>query len=153
MYSFGVGITYAELAATANAIAAWLQAQDLNRGDRVAIMLPNIAAYFPIVFGILKAGFTVVNVNPLYTPSELSHQLKDSGARIIFVMSRFEPTVKQAHVGTPLEKVVRVKPGDLLGLKGHLVNLASWSKSPVARERQVEDALDFAGIVKAGRIR
>ena len=123
--SFGKRMTYAELGAHAEAVAAWLQAQPLQRGDRVAIMMPNVMAYAPVMFGILKAGLTVVNVNPLYTPRELTHQIADSGARVIFVLENFAATVEEALPTLALDKVVVVKPGNLLGLKGMLVNLVS----------------------------
>src|SRR3712207_413101 len=86
--SFGKRITYAELGQAAAAVASWLQGQGLQKGDRVAIMLPNVMAYPAILFGILTAGYTVVNVNPLYTPRELTQQLNDSGARVLFEIGR-----------------------------------------------------------------
>lgn len=148
--SFGVGITYARMGIVANAIAAWLQSQGLGSGDRVAIMMPNVAAYMPIVFGTLKAGCTVVNVNPLYTPRELAHQLRDSGARTIFVLAQFEHTVKTAMAETPVERVVRVMLGDLLGLKGRLVTFVGGRKTPVKPEGRIEGAIPFAVAVAAG---
>lgn len=123
--SFGKTISYAELADAAKSVAAWLQQQGLSRGDRVAIMMPNVMAYAPILFGILKAGLTVVNVNPLYTRRELSHQLNDSGAKIIFVLENFAATVEKSMPDVKLDKVVLVKPGDFLGLKGTVINLVS----------------------------
>ena len=106
-------------------VAAWLQQQGLSRGDRIAIMMPNVMAYAPILFGILKAGLTVVNVNPLYTRRELSHQLNDSGAKILFVLENFAATVEKSLPDVNLDKVVLVKPGDFLGLKGTVINLVS----------------------------
>jgi len=82
--SFGVRMSYAELGRNADAVASWIQHQGLEKGDRVAIMLPNVMAYPSIIFGILSAGYAVVNVNPLYTPRELIHQLQDAGARVLF---------------------------------------------------------------------
>jgi long-chain acyl-CoA synthetase len=96
-------------------VASWLQAQGIGRGDRVAIMLPNVMAYAPILFGTLLAGATVVNVNPLYTPRELIFQVNDSGARILFVLENFGATVEAARSELSLDKVVLVKPGDLSG--------------------------------------
>ena len=78
--SFGKRLTYAELGAAATAVASWLQARGLRKGDRVALMMPNVAAYPASIYGVLLAGGVVVNVNPLYTARELSHQLNDSGA-------------------------------------------------------------------------
>jgi len=123
--SFGKTMSYAELADAAKSVAAWLQQQGLSRGDRIAIMMPNVMAYAPILFGILKAGLTVVNVNPLYTRRELSHQLNDSGAKILFVLENFAATVEKSLPDVNLDKVVLVKPGDFLGLKGTVINLVS----------------------------
>ncbi len=151
--SFGVGLTYAKVGEVANAIASWLQAQGLGSGDRVAIMMPNVAAYIPVVFGALKAGCTVVNVNPLYTPTELAHQLSDSGAKTIFVLAQFEHTVSAATKHAPVDRVVRVKLGDLLGLKGHLVTFVGGRKTPVKLEGRIDSAVDFKDILAAGTAR
>ena len=148
--SFGVTLTYAKLGQIATAIAAWLQATGLAPGDRVAIMMPNVAAYIPIAFGILKAGGTVVNVNPLYTPHELAHQLKDSGTRTIFVLAQFEHTVKAALPDAPLDRVIRVKLGDLLGLKGHLVNFIGGRKTKIPPGSEIDGAIDFSKVVDVG---
>ena len=105
------------------AVAAWLSAQGYGRGDRIAVMMPNVMAYPAILFGILKAGCVVVNVNPLYTVRELRHQITDSGAKVLFVLENFAHTVERSDLAkAALEHVVLVAPGDLLGLKGHLVN-------------------------------
>jgi long-chain acyl-CoA synthetase len=148
--SFGVGLTYARLAQVAWAVASWLQANGIKPGDRVAIMMPNVAAYMPVVFGILKAGGIVVNVNPLYTAHELRHQLTDSGAKTIFVLAQFEHTVKQATDSIAMDHVVRVKLGDLLGLKGHLINYFGAKKTPIKRDGRIKGAVDFATVVEAG---
>lgn len=148
--SFGVRLSYAKVGKIAEAIAAWLQATGMGPGDRVAIMLPNVAAYIPIVFGILKAGCTVVNVNPLYTPRELTHQLKDSGAKAIFVLAQFEHTVKAAQADAPVERVIRVMLGDLLGLKGRLVNFVGGRKTKIPADSQIDGAIEFAKVVDIG---
>jgi len=146
-----VKLTYAETGRSAHAVAAWLQARGLKPGDRVAIMMPNIAAYFPAVFGILKAGCIVVNINPLYTASELHHQLKDSGTRAIFVLAQVEHTVKEAMVGTDLQTVVRVQLGDLIGWKGLLVTYIGGRKSPVSADGRIAGAVSFATVIARGR--
>ena len=154
--SFGVGLTYARMGDVAKAVAIWLQENRLGPGDRVAIMMPNVAAYMPIVFGALKAGCTVVNVNPLYTAHELAHQLRDSGAKAIFVLAQFEHTVKAAAAEAPLAHVVRVKLGDLLGLKGHIVTYVGGKKTPIKAGGQIEGAVPFsvvAGTHKARAIK
>jgi len=122
---FGSTMTYASLGKQARALAAWLRAQGLAKGDRVAIMLPNVPAYAVALFGVLSAGGTVVNVNPLYTPREFGQQISDSGARFLIVLEDFGPTVAGALADVALERVLLVGPGDGLGLKGHVINLAS----------------------------
>ncbi|WP_375464018.1 AMP-binding protein [uncultured Methylobacterium sp.] len=122
---FDASMTYAALGAAARAVAAWLEEQGLSKGDRVAIMMPNVPAYAVAIFGILCAGGTVVNVNPLYTPRELAAQLNDSGARILFVLESFACTVAEALPALDLDRVVLAGPGDGLGLKGRVVNLAA----------------------------
>ena len=125
MRCFESAMTYAELGDAAQALAAWLQAEGLAKGDRVAIMLPNVPAYAVAIFGILKAGGTVVNVNPLYTPREFAAQIADSGARTLIVLESFGHTVAAALKDVALDRVLLVGPGDGLGLKGALITLAS----------------------------
>jgi long-chain acyl-CoA synthetase len=148
--SFGKRMTYAELGRTADAVAAWLQGQGLQRGDRVAIMLPNVMAYPAILFGIQLAGGTVVNVNPLYTPRELTHQLKDSGSRFLFVLENFAAVVEESLPALKLDRVVLVTPGDLLGLKGAIVNLVSRYLKKAVRPYRLPEALSFKSIVAEG---
>src|SRR5215213_4855423 len=120
--SFGKRMSYGELGRHAACVTSWLQGQGLQKGDRVAIMLPNVMAYPAILFGVLAAGFVVVNVNPLYTPRELVQQLADSGARILFVLENFGHTVEEARPSLALDRIVVVSPGDLLGIRGAVVN-------------------------------
>jgi long-chain acyl-CoA synthetase len=149
--SFGHRITYEELAKASAHVAAWLQARGVTKGDRVAIMLPNVMAYPAILFGTLLAGATVVNVNPLYTPRELVQQLKDAGARTLFVLENFAHTVEQAGPDLALEAVVVVAPGDLLGFKGAIVNLVSrYVKRAVPRYR-VPGSISFSAVLAEGR--
>jgi long-chain acyl-CoA synthetase len=151
--SFGVRLTYGELAAGAGAVASWLQAQGIGRGDRVAIMLPNVMAYAPILFGTLMAGATVVNVNPLYTPRELTIQLQDSGARILFVLENFGHTVEVSRPDLALDHVVLVRPGDLLGLKGKVVNLVSRYVKKAVPAFRLDGAVRFADVLRQGMAR
>ncbi|MBE7247803.1 MAG: AMP-binding protein, partial [Actinomycetospora chiangmaiensis] len=125
MLCFGSAMTYATLSQQARDLAAWLQTEGLAKGDRVAIMLPNVPAYAVAIFGVLLAGGTIVNTNPLYTPRELTQQLNDSGARILIVLENFGATVAGALPDVTLDRVVLVGPGDGLGLKGRVINLAS----------------------------
>ncbi len=120
----GKSLTYGELLEKSTNVAAWLQSKGLAKGDRVAIMMPNVLQYPVVLAGILRAGLVVVNVNPLYTPRELEHQLKDSGAKAIFVLENFATTFEQVRGKVPTEHVVVTQMGDMLGgLKGMIVNL------------------------------
>jgi long-chain acyl-CoA synthetase len=148
--SFGKRMTYAELGRAADAVAAWLQGQGLQRGDRVAIMLPNVMAYPAILYGIQLAGGTVVNVNPLYTPRELTHQLKDSGTRFLFVLENFAAVVEESLTSLKLDRVVLVTPGDLLGLKGAIVNLVSRYLKKAVRPYRLPEALSFKSVIAEG---
>jgi long-chain acyl-CoA synthetase len=115
--------SYAEIDAHSRALAAYLQGLGLERGDRVAIMLPNVPQYPVTVAAILRAGCVVVNVNPLYTPRELEHQLKDSGARVIVVLENFAATLQQVLDKVPTKQVIVASMGDMLGsLQRAIVN-------------------------------
>ena len=149
--SFGKRMTYAELGKAADAVAAWLQGQGLRRGDRVAIMLPNVMAYPAILHGVLTAGYTVVNVNPLYTPRELVHQLRDAGARVLFVLENFGHTVEEASPDLRLDKVVVVTPGDLMGLKGAIVNLVSRRVKKAVKPYNLPGSVPFKSVLSEGR--
>ena len=119
----GKTITYSEVDQYSQRVGAWLQSKGLQKGDRVAIMMPNILQYAIVLPAILRAGYTVVNVNPLYTPRELEHQLNDSGAKVIFVLENFAETVQAVISKVQVEHVVVTTMGDMLGgLKGHIVN-------------------------------
>jgi len=123
--SFGRSLTFGALGREARAFAAWLQARGLGKGDRVALMMPNVMAYPVTLVGALMAGCIVVNVNPLYTARELSEQLNDSGARILVVLESFAHTVEAAGPALSLEAVVVARAGDLIGLRGALVDLVA----------------------------
>lgn len=151
--SFGVRLSYTDLAAQAGAVASWLQAAGLAKGDRVAIMMPNVMAYPPVLFGALLAGMTVVNVNPLYTPRELTFQLQDSGARALFVLENFAHTVESCGSAIKLDKIVVVRPGDLLGLKGRLVNLVSRYVKKAVQTYSLPSSIPFGDVLQAGRAR
>ena len=116
-------MTYRELDAYSKKLAAWLQSRGMAPGARVAIMMPNVLQYPVAIAAILRAGYTVVNVNPLYTARELEHQLKDSGSEAIIVLENFAHTVQQVLGKTPLRHVVVASMGEMLGgVKGMLVN-------------------------------
>ena len=126
--SIGSQLSYAALDRQATAFAAWLQAAGVTKGDRVALMLPNLFQYPVALFGTLKAGAIVVNVNPLYTARELAHQLKDSGAQTIVILENFAHTLEKALPETAVRRILLTELGDLLGgklnLKGRALNLA-----------------------------
>ena len=123
-YSFmGKDVSYGETDKLSKAFASYLQGLGLVKGDRVAAMMPNCPQYPIAVAAILRAGLILVNVNPLYTPRELEHQLKDSGAKAIVIMENFGTTLQQCIASTPIKHIVLASMGDRLGfLKGALVN-------------------------------
>jgi len=118
-------ITYAQLNKQSRDFAAWLQHQGLRKGDRIALMMPNILQYPVALFGAMRAGLVIVNTNPLYTPRELKHQLLDSGARAIVIVENFAHVLEQVLGEVPLDCVVTTRIGDMLDFpKGLLVNFA-----------------------------
>ena len=118
----GKSISFGELDKRSRDFGAWLQAKGLAKGARVAIMMPNVLQYPVALYGTLRAGCTVVNVNPLYTARELEHQLKDSGAEAIVILENFAHTLETVLARTPVKHVVVAALGDLLGPKGLIVN-------------------------------
>ncbi|WP_322016052.1 long-chain fatty acid--CoA ligase [Paraburkholderia sp. J12] len=118
----GKSITYGELDDFSRRLAAWFQSRGIARGARIAIMMPNVLQYPVALAAILRAGYVVVNVNPLYTPRELEHQLKDSGAEAIILLENFAATLDAVIANTSVKHVVVASMGDLLGVKGCIVN-------------------------------
>jgi long-chain acyl-CoA synthetase len=153
MLCFGSTMTYATLGQQARDLAAWLQGQGLAKGDRVAIMLPNVPAYPVAIFGVLLAGGIVVNTNPLYTPREVTQQINDSGARFLIVLENFGATIAAALPDIALERIALVGPGDGLGLKGHVINLASRHVRKAVPPFRLPDglAVPFATALRRGR--
>lgn len=120
----GKYLTYADVDRLSTQLAAWLQRTGLKKGARVALMMPNVLQYPVALAGVLRAGYTVVNINPLYTPRELEHQLKDSGAEAIIVLENFAATLEQVIARTQVRHVVVATMGEMLGgLKGVVVDL------------------------------
>ncbi len=119
----GKSITFAELDTLSAAFGAWLQGIGCKKGTRVALMMPNILQYPVCLFGVLRAGCTVVNVNPLYTARELEHQLKDSGTEVIVIVENFAHTLQEVVARTQVRQVVVTSIGELLGFKGIAVDL------------------------------
>ena len=150
--SFGVQMSFAEYGEQAQRAAAALQKMGLKKGDRAAIMMPNVMAYPPLIFGILIAGGVVVNVNPLYTPREVVHQFNDSGVRVLFVLENFAHTVSEAlpELKT-LESAVVVSPGDLLGLKGSVINFVSRHIKRAVKPFNLPHSMRFSDFQRIGR--
>ncbi len=144
--SFGKAISFAETGRAARAFAAWLQAKGFRKGDRIALMMPNILAYPATIFGALLGGYTVVNVNPLYTARELTHQINDSGARVLVVIENFAHVVEEAKPNLKLDSVVVATAGDLMGFKGHIVNFVA------RRIKKVVKPFDLPGFVPLATI-
>jgi long-chain acyl-CoA synthetase len=144
-YSFmGKGITFGETDRMSAGFAAYLQSLGLAKGDRVAIMMPNVPQYPVAVAGILRAGYVVVNVNPLYTPRELEHQLKDSGAKAIVIIENFAITLEKCMAATPVKYVVLCTMGDSLGwLKGAVVNFVVRHVKKLVPAYSLPDAVPF----------
>ncbi len=145
--SFGKAITYRELGRAADAFAATLQARGFRKGDRIALMMPNILAYPVALAGVLIGGYTVVNVNPLYTARELTHQLNDSGARAIVVIENFAHVVEEALPNVKLDAVFVATPGDLMGFKGHIVNLVSRKVKKAVKPFKLPGAIPFRSVI------
>lgn len=144
-------ISYRDLDQMSIALAAYLQGRGLQRGARVAIMMPNVLQYPVATAAVLRAGYAVVNVNPLYTPRELEHQLKDSGAEAIIVLENFAHTVEQVIAKTQVKHVIVGSMGDLLGFKGVIVNLVVRRVKKMVPAWSLPGAVSFNDAVSAGR--
>lgn len=144
-------ISYRDLDQMSVALAAYLQGRGLQRGARVAIMMPNVLQYPVATAAVLRAGFAVVNVNPLYTPRELEHQLKDSGAEAIIVLENFAHTVEQVIAKTQVKHVIVGSMGDLLGFKGMIVNLVVRRVKKMVPAWSLPGAVSFNDALSAGR--
>jgi long-chain acyl-CoA synthetase len=148
----GKTMTYAELDAASRAFAAWLQSKGLQRGARVAIMMPNLLQYPVAIAGILRAGLTGVNVNPLYKPRELEFQLNDSGAETIIVLENFAGVLQEALPQTKIKHVVVASMGDMLGsLKGALVNVVVRRVKKMVPPYSIPGATRFNDVLRLGR--
>jgi long-chain acyl-CoA synthetase len=151
-YSFmGKEVTFGQIDSLSRAFGTYLQGLGLAKGDRVAIMMPNVPQYPIAVAGILRAGFVVVNVNPLYTPRELEHQLKDSGAKAIVIIENFATTLEQCIKATGIKHVVLAAMGDRLGLlKGALVNYVVRNVKKMVPAYHLPGAVRFNDAVAKG---
>ncbi|MET4389317.1 long-chain acyl-CoA synthetase [Bradyrhizobium sp. F1.4.3] len=144
-------ISYRDLDQMSVALGAYLQGRGLQRGARVAIMMPNVLQYPVATAAVLRAGFAVVNVNPLYTPRELEHQLKDSGAEAVIVLENFAHTVQQVIARTQVKHVIVASMGDLLGFKGVIVNLVVRRVKKMVPAYSLPGAVSFNDALSAGR--
>ena len=148
----GKSLTYAELDAASRAFAAWLQSKGLQRGARVAIMMPNVLQYTVAISGILRAGLTVVNVNPLYKPRELEFQLRNCSAEAIIVLENFAAVLQEALPQTDVKHVVVASLGDMLGtLKGTLVNTVVRHVKKMVPAYTLPAATKFNDVLSLGR--
>ncbi|MGA2058306.1 MAG: long-chain fatty acid--CoA ligase [Bradyrhizobium sp.] len=144
-------ITYRDLDEMSLALGAYLQSKGMQKGARVALMMPNVLQYPVATAAVLRAGYAVVNVNPLYTPRELEHQLKDSGAEAIIVLENFATTVQQVIAKTSVKHVIVGSMGDLLGLKGVIVNLVVRRVKKMVPAYSIPAAVTFNDAIAAGR--
>ena len=151
--SMGTVMTFRQLDAASRAFAAWLQkVANLRRGDRVALMMPNLLQYPVAMFGALRAGMVVVNVNPMYTPRELEHQLNDAGAVAIVVLENFAHTLEQVIKATPVQFVITTQVGDLLSpVKRLLTNAVVKHVKKMVPPWRLDGALKFNRALAAGR--
>jgi long-chain acyl-CoA synthetase len=150
--SMGKEMTYREVDNLSRDFAGWLQSLGFGKGDRVALMMPNVLQYPVALFGTLRAGCVVVNVNPLYTPRELEHQLKDSGAKAIVILENFATTLEQVLVKTEVKHVVVTPMGEMLGLlKGTLVNFVVRKVKKLVPAWSLPESISFTTALATGR--
>jgi len=148
----GCQITFAQIDEASKALAAYLQGLGLEKGDRVALMMPNVMQYPVAVAAVLRAGYVVVNVNPLYTPRELEHQLKDAGAKAIVILENFAATLQQVLANVPTKHVILASMGELLGFpKGLIVNYVVRKVKKMVPAFELPGAVTYKDAVARGR--
>ncbi len=152
--NFGKTLTYGEIDRLSRQFAAYLLGElKLKKGDRVAIMMPNCLQYPIAIFGVLRAGLTVVNVNPMYTPRELRHQLNDSGASVLVVVDNFGKTVQESLPGTPVKQVVTTALGDLVGFpKGAIINFVLKYVKKMVPDYDIPGTVRFRDTLTLGQL-
>ena len=144
-------LTYRELDTYSRRMGAWLQSRGMKKGARVAVMMPNVLQYLIAIAAILRAGYVVVNVNPLYTPRELEHQLNDSGAEAIVILENFATTLEQVLPRTPVKHIVVASMGEMLGgVKGMLVNFVVRSVKKMVPPYSLPNAMRFKQALALG---
>ena len=151
--NMGQQMSFNQLEERSRAFAAWLQqGLGLKKGDRVALMMPNLLQYPVALFGVLRAGMIVVNVNPLYTPRELKHQLNDSGASAIVIVSNFAHTLEKVVAETAIKQVVLTRLGDQLSpVKGTLVNFVVKYVKRLVPKYHLPNAISFRDVLQQGK--
>lgn len=150
--NLGKSITYAELERLTGYFAAYLRHEiGLKKGDRIAIMMPNLLQYPIVLFAAFRAGLIVVNTNPLYTDRELKHQLQDSGATAIVILENFAHTLQAVLADTQIKHIITTRIGDMLGLKGHLVNFVVKHIKKMVPAFSLPTAVNFKQALQKGR--
>jgi len=155
--NMGVTYTYAQIDALARKISAWLQSKGLSKGDTVALMMPNVNQYMPVIIGIIRAGYVVTSINPMYTARELKHQLVDTQASIIFILEPFCTVLEKIVDDTSVSTIVVTKIGDMLGTaKGAIVNLmAKHVKKAIPnynlKSNSKYKVVDFKSVLSEGK--
>lgn len=145
----GASITYRELDVYSRQIAAYLQSLGLVQGDKVAVMMPNVLQYPIAMMGIVRAGMTLVNINPLYTPHELEHQLKDSESKALFIVENFAHTFEKVRDKGQVKHIIVASIGDMMGLKGVFVNLVVRHVKKMVPSWNVPNAVSFKEALNA----
>ena len=148
--NFGKSITYGQLDEYSKQLAAYLQSK-LNKGDAVAVMMPNLLQYPIAVFGILRAGMVVTNTNPLYTAPELKHQLNDSSAKAIIVIENFACTLEKIEKETDLKEIITTEIGDMLGFKGSIMSFMVKKVKKMVPDFKLDKAITFKHMLSQGK--
>ena len=146
--SFDVGMSFDVLSVQVNSFASWLS-QNFKPGDRIAVMMPNMLAYPVIVYGALMAGVIVVNINPLYTPRELEHVLRDSEAKLLLVWEGVAHVVEKSDLAS-VDKVVITTVGDLLGFKGKIINFVARKVKKLIPKFNINGSISFTEVLNEG---
>ncbi|MGB7542486.1 MAG: AMP-binding protein, partial [Burkholderiales bacterium] len=148
--NMGRTISFGELERLSRSFGAWLQAKGVAKGARVAVMMPNCLQYPVCIFGILRVGGIVVNINPLYTARELEYQLKDSGAEAIVILENFAHVLQDVIGRMPVKHVVIAALGDLLGFRGAIVNFVVRNVKRMVPEFELAGAVRFNAVIEEG---
>jgi len=147
----GKSITYKEVDTLSTQFGAYLQSRGMEPGDRFAIMSPNLLQFPVALFGALKAGLVVVNTNPLYTPREMQHQFTDSGVKGIMIAENFASNLEKILPNTNIKIVITTSIGEMLGIKGKLVNFAVRNVKRMVPKYNLPNAITFKGALSGGK--